>query len=67
MARTPVRPERLAQAYFQKPAPVSLVIEEVEALWAPIAERDDWSAFTAKTDHIEEARRALGLVTRGNA
>lgn len=61
MARTPVRPERLAQAYFQKPAPVSLVIEEVEALWAPIAERDDWSAFTAKTDHIEEARRALAL------
>jgi serine/tyrosine/threonine adenylyltransferase len=61
MARTPVRPERLAQAYFQKHAPVSLVIEEVEALWAPIAERDDWSAFTAKTDHIEEARLAMAL------
>ena len=61
MARAPVRPERLAHPYFQKPAPVSLVIEEVEALWAPIADRDDWSAFIAKTDHIEEARLAFGF------
>lgn len=61
MARTPVRPERLATAYFQRAAPVSLVIEEVEALWEPIAARDDWSAFEAKTAHIEEARLALAL------
>ena len=58
---TPLRPERLSHAYFQKPEPVSLVIEEVEALWDPIAASDDWSAFTAKTDHIEEARRALAV------
>jgi serine/tyrosine/threonine adenylyltransferase len=61
MARDPERPERLALPYFQRPAPVSLVIEEVEALWEPVMERDDWSAFEAKTDHIEEARRALAL------
>lgn len=61
MVRTPVRPERLAAAYFQRPAPVSLVIDEVEALWEPIAASDDWSAFKAKTDHIEEARLALSL------
>jgi uncharacterized protein YdiU (UPF0061 family) len=61
MARTPVRPERLAAAYFQRPAPVSLVIDEVEALWEPIAATDDWSAFTEKTAHIEEARLALAL------
>ena len=60
-ARAPVRPERLALPYFQKAAPVSLVIEEVETLWAPIAARDDWSAFTAKTAHIEEARLAYGF------
>jgi hypothetical protein len=40
-------------------APVSLVIEDVEALWAPIAAEDDWSAFAAKTAHIEAARQAL--------
>ncbi|MBA3067381.1 MAG: YdiU family protein [Hyphomonas sp.] len=61
MARAPVRAERLALPYFQRAAPVSLVIEEVESLWAPIAERDDWSAFTATTGHIDEARRALAL------
>ena len=61
MARMPRRPERLGHAYFQKSSPVSLVIEEVEALWAPIAETDDWSLFHAKTDHIEEARLALAL------
>ncbi|MDP3460411.1 MAG: YdiU family protein [Hyphomonas sp.] len=61
MARVPVRSERLALPYFQRPAPVSLVIEEVEALWEPIAASDDWSAFAAKTGHIEEARRALDL------
>jgi hypothetical protein len=60
-ARVPVRPERLALSYFQRPAPVSLLIDEVEALWAPIAEADDWSALKAKTDHIEEARLALAL------
>lgn len=60
-ARAAVKPERLTLAYFQRAAPVSLVIEEVEALWAPIAEADDWSAFKTKTDHIEEARLALGL------
>lgn len=61
MNRTPLRPERLGHAYFQKASPVSLVVEEVEALWAPIAETDDWSLFHAKTDHIEEARLALTL------
>lgn len=61
MARTPLRPERLTSPYFQRAAPVSLVIEEVEALWAPIAECDDWSAFDAKTAHLEEARLALAL------
>lgn len=50
--------EALAHPYFQRPTPVSLVIEEVEALWAPIAERDDWSLFDAKLKHIEELRTA---------
>lgn len=57
-ARTPVRPERLGHAYFRAPAPVSLLIDEVEAVWAPIAEADDWSALQARLDHIEQARLA---------
>ncbi len=32
MARTPLRPERLAHPYFQASAPVSLLIEEVEQI-----------------------------------
>lgn len=61
MERETERPERLNHPYFSRPEPVSLVIEEVEALWDPIAETDDWSAFAAKTAHIEEARLALAL------
>jgi hypothetical protein len=40
---------------------VSLVIEEVEGLWAPIAEADDWSAVTAKLQAIEALREALDI------
>ncbi|MFN4024302.1 MAG: protein adenylyltransferase SelO family protein [Hyphomonas sp.] len=61
LARSPARPERLDFPYFRKDAPVSLVIDEVEALWAPIAASDDWSLFDAKVAHIEEARLALSI------
>ena len=55
------RPERVAHTYFQAEAPVSLVIEEMEALWADIAERDDWSAFNRHMARTDEARQALSL------
>lgn len=61
LARTPVRTERLSHAYFQAQTPVNLHIETVENTWAPIAERDDWSALTSLLDHIEQARQAYGL------
>ena len=61
LARAPERPERLSHAYFDAQKPVSLLIEEVEALWAPIAESDDWSAYDAKMAHLEQARLALDL------
>jgi uncharacterized protein YdiU (UPF0061 family) len=60
-ARAPVRPERLSHPYFQRPSPASLVIEEVESLWGPIAEADDWSLFDTKIADIDAARLALGL------
>jgi serine/tyrosine/threonine adenylyltransferase len=55
----PERPDRLQHAYFQAPEPVSLVIEEVEALWAKIAEDDDWSGFHQKLADITSLREAL--------
>ncbi len=55
------RPERLADPYFQRREPEELLYDEIEAIWAPIAERDDWSAFAAKLASIEVARLAWGL------
>jgi uncharacterized protein YdiU (UPF0061 family) len=49
----------LANPYFQNPAPESLLIGEVEEIWARIAEADDWSAFEAKVSDI----RAMGAAT----
>lgn len=60
-ARDPVRPERLDAAYFQAERPVSLVHEAVEAVWAPIADQDDWSPLQDLLDRIEQARRAYDL------
>jgi uncharacterized protein YdiU (UPF0061 family) len=34
--------------YWSDPEPCSMHIEEVEAIWEAIAERDDWSPFEAK-------------------
>jgi uncharacterized protein YdiU (UPF0061 family) len=60
----PDRPERLADPWFARPDPEELLYDQIEALWAPIAERDDWSAFEAKLAAIEEARKAWGLETQ---
>ena len=61
LERTPDRPERLSHAYFSRPRPVTLLVEDVEAAWGPIADADDWSAFSQLTERIEEARLALSL------
>jgi uncharacterized protein YdiU (UPF0061 family) len=60
-ARTPVRPERLSHSYFQREDPVHMTIDHVEALWAPIAADDDWSAFEQTLADVSEARRAYDL------
>ena len=44
--------------YFAGAAPCTMLIEEVEALWAPISERDDWGPFEAKLAAIESMREA---------
>ena len=55
-SREPDRPERLGSPYFARPEPEELLYDQIEALWSPIAERDDWSAFEAKLAAIEAAR-----------
>lgn len=50
----------LRQPYFQRPTPMTMLIDDVEALWAPIAERDDWSLFDAKLRDVADMRNALG-------
>ena len=61
----PERPERLADPYFAQPEPEELLYDQIEALWAPIAAGDDWSAFHAKLAGIETARVAWGLPAQG--
>lgn len=45
--------------YFAGPLASSLVIEEVERIWAPIAEQDDWSEFEQKLADIRLYGEAL--------
>jgi uncharacterized protein YdiU (UPF0061 family) len=49
---------KLDHPYFAR-HPCTMLIEEVEALWAPIAARGDWSAFTAKIADIRSMGEAL--------
>ena len=44
--------------YFQGDRACTMLIDEVEALWAPIAERDDWGPLAAKLAEIEVMRVA---------
>ncbi|WP_395614436.1 protein adenylyltransferase SelO family protein [Allosphingosinicella sp.] len=49
--------------YWSDPAPCSMHIDEVEAIWAAIDERDDWSPLHAKLTAIRrmgDAYRAMG-------
>ena len=55
------RPERLSAPYFQAAEPEELLYDEIETLWAAVAERDDWAPFEAKLAAIETARVAWGM------
>ncbi|MDR7038964.1 uncharacterized protein YdiU (UPF0061 family) [Methylobacterium sp. BE186] len=58
-------PGRLAHPYFAGQAPCTLLIDEVEAIWAPIADRDDWSAFADKLAAIAGMADAYGTGLEG--
>ena len=44
----------LSAGYFQRAAPVTMLIEDVEAVWDPIARDDDWSRFEAAVAAVRE-------------
>ena len=54
------RERPLTHPYWSDPAPCTMLIDEVEAIWAAIAERDDWTPFEAK---IAAVRRMGGAMT----
>jgi uncharacterized protein YdiU (UPF0061 family) len=58
--RAPDRPERLEGPYFQRAEPEELLIDEIETIWAAIADLDDWGPFSAKLTSIEAARQGWG-------
>jgi uncharacterized protein YdiU (UPF0061 family) len=61
LAHIPDRPERLGHDYFRSEGPARLLIEDVEALWAEIAEQDNWAPFYGHMERIEQARTALAM------
>jgi uncharacterized protein YdiU (UPF0061 family) len=48
-----------SHAYWSDEAPCSMLIDEVEAIWAAIAGGDDWSPFEAKVAAIRRMGEAL--------
>ena len=51
------RPPR--HGYWSDPEPCSMHIDEVEAIWAAIAERDDWAPFEAKIAAVRRMGEAM--------
>ncbi len=58
--REPSDAADLEHPLMQRDEPVTMVIERMESLWAPIAEQDDWAPLYAAVDEIRELGEALG-------
>ncbi|MEE2849369.1 MAG: YdiU family protein [Pseudomonadota bacterium] len=58
MEHEPDRIERLEHPIFAAREPEEMLIDEVEAIWAAVADADDWAPFQAKLDRLEAARLA---------
>ena len=59
-AAKPRNPTALDHPHFQSAKAVSMTIDEVEAIWAPIAASDDWSLLSDKITAIHQMRHAYG-------
>ncbi len=49
-------------AYFNQDTPTTMLIDEVEAIWAPIARDDNWHLFENKLKSIDRMQEALSKV-----
>ena len=58
-ALAPYAPRKDRDHAYRRGEPCSMLIDEVEAIWAPIAEADDWSALHAKVAAIRAMGAAL--------
>jgi uncharacterized protein YdiU (UPF0061 family) len=58
-AARPARKDALSHPHFAAGKAVSMTIDEVEAIWSPIATDDDWSLLEAKIAQIRQMRAAL--------
>ncbi len=58
---------KLNHPYFAREKPCTMLIDEVEAIWAPIAAADDWTAFYAKLADIASMREAYSIEPGGGA
>jgi uncharacterized protein YdiU (UPF0061 family) len=59
--------DALDHPYWQDPAPCSMHIEEVEAIWSRIDAADDWSAFEAKIEAVRRMGEAHSTVYAATA
>ena len=49
----------LTHPYWSHPEPCKMLIEDVEAIWKPIADADDWTLLNAKVTAIRQMGDAL--------
>lgn len=54
------RPEARTHDYWSGAEPCTMHIDEVESIWAAIAERDDWTPFEAKVAAVRRMGDATG-------
>jgi len=54
-----------AHPYFHGASPCTMLIDEMEAIWAPIAADDDWGPLHEKLEAIAGMREAYSASDRG--
>lgn len=57
----PSDPGRLDNAFWRRTDPPNLLIEDVEAVWAPIDAHDDWTSLQNKLADIATLSEMLGM------
>ena len=59
------RQRMVAHPYWSDPTPCSMHIEEVESIWAAIADHDDWQPFESKIEAIRRFGDAMTAEAAG--